>query len=479
MINIEDLNAHFIPNGEEASDDFSVNVNGSPVFVYRARVSAFPLNQIWPGYQRPLEQTELASFAYWDMATPVTVEIISKRPVNTVVVRPLSLGIKPEVNKDRITFVMLSPRHITVEVNGKNHALHLFMNPAEKFDIDKNDAKVRYFGPGIHKAGIIVMKSGETVYIDEGAIVHGAIEAKGASDIRILGRGILDTSTFKRDEAEASISLYKCQNVEINGIIIRDPNLWTVVPAACRYISINNIKIIGLWRYNCDGIDVVNSSHVKIEKCFIRSFDDSIAIKGMKCWPWDKPGDITDDEDVRDVYVNDCVVWNDWGRALEIGAETRAREMSFIRFINCDLIHTTHIALDIQHSDRAFINDVLYENIRVEMDSHLLRPVWQQFYGERYVFRPDDDFCPQFFFIGIGRGWWGQDSERGCVRDVYVKDVTVNCKYLPVSIIYGYDGSHTVEDVTFENLRINGKKIKSPEEGGFKVGDYVNNIIFC
>jgi hypothetical protein len=41
------------------SQDYTLTVNGHPMFVHQARVSSHPLNQVWPGYRRPLEQTEL------------------------------------------------------------------------------------------------------------------------------------------------------------------------------------------------------------------------------------------------------------------------------------------------------------------------------------------------------------------------------------------------------------------------------------
>ena len=229
----EDFKVYPAPPGEPAADDFWVSVNGKSLFVHRARVSAFPINQIWPGYQRPLDQTELASFAYWDMSTPVDVEVISRRPVRTVEVRPYSSKIRPLVDGNRITFALTKPSHLTIEVNGTHHALHLFVNPIEEKCVNLHDPNVKYFGTGIHQAGKIELKSGETVYIDGGAVIHGAIEAKGAAEIKILGRGILDTSTFNRgDRARGSIYLYQCSDVEIDGIVLRDPNVWTVTPAA-------------------------------------------------------------------------------------------------------------------------------------------------------------------------------------------------------------------------------------------------------
>ena len=76
------------------SQEYELTVNSEPVPVYACRVSAVPFNQVWPGYQRPLDQTELAGFACWDMVSPVKVQIRARRPVAAVVVRPLALGIR-------------------------------------------------------------------------------------------------------------------------------------------------------------------------------------------------------------------------------------------------------------------------------------------------------------------------------------------------------------------------------------------------
>jgi len=99
-----DLSFGVAPAGEALSDLYRLTVNGQAVPVLVCRVSAVPFNQGWPGYQRPLDQTELAGFASWDMGQPVQVEIQSLRKVQSAVVRPASLGIQPEVKDDRIRF---------------------------------------------------------------------------------------------------------------------------------------------------------------------------------------------------------------------------------------------------------------------------------------------------------------------------------------------------------------------------------------
>ena len=47
---------------EPLSADYKVYVNGNEIPVYTCRISKYPFNRIWPGFQRPFEQSEGASF---------------------------------------------------------------------------------------------------------------------------------------------------------------------------------------------------------------------------------------------------------------------------------------------------------------------------------------------------------------------------------------------------------------------------------
>ena len=67
----------------------TLKVNGKPVDVYQCRVSKFPFNQVWPGYQRPIEQTELAGFAYWETDGASEIEI-SAEEVATIIVKEVT-----------------------------------------------------------------------------------------------------------------------------------------------------------------------------------------------------------------------------------------------------------------------------------------------------------------------------------------------------------------------------------------------------
>jgi hypothetical protein len=460
--------AYPAPQGEKLSEDFELKVAGLPVPIYQCRVSAMPFNQAWPGYQRPLDQTELASFAYWDASGPVEVEVVSRRPVESVAIRPTSLGIQAKVDKDRITFRMPGPGQITVEVNGWHKALHLFANPPAEQRPDPNAPGVRYFGPGVHKVGRIALESNQVIYLAGGAVVQGSIQAQGASNIRILGRGILDTSAYERGQGRGCIRLTGCRDVVIDGVILRDPDVWCLTTQSCSNVTISNVKLIGLWRYNADGIDICNSQDVAIRDCFIRSYDDSIVIKGLRGRSAGEP------QPARRVTAERCVIWNDWGRALEIGAETAAPEIADVTFRDCDIIRTSLVAMDLQHGDSAAVKNVLFEKIRFEIDDVNYRDAIQT--GPDDKFKPDANFCPRLLVVEIRKTGASRDTERGTVQGVTFRDIQVMGKPMPVSRLQGFDADHQVKGVTIENLRINGKVIKSLEEAAIEIKPFVQDV---
>ena len=455
------------------SEHYEVTVNGRPIRVYACRVSAMPFNQVWPGYQRPSDQTELAGFACWDMSGPVKVVVQSQRAVQSVVARPASRGIRPRIEGNRISFSVERPGPIVVEVNGSQNALHLFANPPEKNAPATNAPGVRYFGPGVHHAGKITLSSNETVYIAAGAVVYGSIHGSGVSNIRITGRGILDASQFARDEGGGAVQLNDCADVRIEGIVMRDPDVWCCSLFGCRNVTITNIKLIGLWRYNADGIDVCNSQNVEVQDSFVRAFDDALVVKGLKFGRSD-----FDERPVRNLRFRRCVVWCDWGRAMEIGAETSAPEIADIAFEDCDIIRTTHIAMDIQHGDRAAIRDIRFENIRVEVDDRNLQPRIQNSREEKYTDPSAGRYCPALMEIVVHQTPYSKDQQRGTVRGVTFRDITVTGVQMPASSFRGFDAEHAVEDVTIENLRFNGKRLQDASEARLQLGPHVREVRF-
>lgn len=462
-----------MPAGEAASEHYELRMDDQPVPVYACRVSSVPFNQVWPGYQRPLDQTELAGFACWDMTAPVKVVILSRRPVQSVVVRPAALGIRPALETNRVAFTLERPGPVVVEVNGSQHALHLFASPPEVKPPAPNAPGVRYFAPGVHRPGRIELKSSETVYIAGGAVVYGSLSASGASKLRIAGRGILDVSPFPRGEGGGAVRLSGCSDVAVEGIVMRDPDVWCCSLFGCRNATISNVKLVGLWRYNADGIDICNSQDVEVRDCFVRAFDDALVIKGLKFGKGS-----FDDRPVKNVRFRRCVVWCDWGRAMEIGAETSAPEIADILFQDCDIIRTTHIAMDIQHGDRAAIHEIRFENIRVEIDKQNPLPRMQSSREEKYALDPNGSYCPTLMEIVIRKNPYSQDEQRGTVRDITFADIALASPLPAASSFRGFDPEHGVDGVTISNLRFNGQPVRSAAEARLQLGPHVRNVSF-
>ncbi len=444
------------PDSARRAADFSVRVNGQDVFVYDNAVSA------------------LAQFSFEGSAV---VEITSTHHLRWVDIRPKKAAIAVVVTPTKITFTLTKPGQFSIERNGEHsRPLYLFASPPET-DVPRPDAaNVRYFASGkIYDVGTLTLKSNETLYIAGGAIVRGNIEATDARNIRIRGRGILDASRLDKGRL---VRLWRCQNVEIEGITIVNSPGWTLVLLDCDSVRIHHHQQV-CWRNGSDGIDLVGTSHVRIHDCFLRNNDDNIVVKSFSIDPetyYSQPGK---GRDVTDIVAERCVIWNmPWGNALEIGFELRCTTVNTITFRDCDLIHVDRgAALSIHNGDDATVENITYEDIRVEDAPHKLIDLavfWSQYSTDRPATQAERTAqYMQGAWDGVLRVPAGQEAtharSRGQIRNIMFRNIAVTDGQFPYSILYGYDAQHRVENVRFENLTIHGKSIRSAQAGHFSV----------
>ena len=264
--------------------------------------------------------------------------------------------------------------------------------------------------------------------------------------------------------------------------------MYNIRPIGCKNLHISNVKIIGCWRYNSDGIDMHNCIDVLIENCFIRTFDDSICVKGFDCY---YEGDV--EEEVRkamyrngkaydvfkNVLVKDCVIWNDWGKSLEIGAETRAEEISNIVFENCDVIHVTGPVLDCFNIDYADVYDIVYKNINVEYDDVIMEANVQSNDEEKYI-NNNPNYSPKLICVitDYHHEYSAGGTRRGKSHDIKFENINLYGKYEPKCYFKGYDEEHKTKDIVIENIYWNGKLMEEIKEENFVSEDYTENIIY-
>lgn len=488
---------------KDCCQEYKVKVNGQLVTLDTARVSAVPFNRRWPGHQRAKEQSELVNFLSLSLDEAVTFEITPKTPFEEVKIRPLSLGISPEIKDGKITFTLEKPAYFTVEPFGRTGALHIFADPMPCYDIYYNDSNVTYFGAGEHDVGEIILKSNQTLFIDEGAVVYACIKSIDAENIKIIGRGILDNSkntakilfecnaennnvAINNAERKHTVQLEYCNNVKIEGITIRDSLVYNIRPIGCKNLHISNVKIIGCWRYNSDGIDMHNCEDVIIDNCFLRTFDDSICVKGFDCY---YEGDIEKAVNAamyrngksydifKNTVIKNCTIWNDWGKCLEIGAETRAEEIYDIVFENCNIIHVTGSVLDCYNVDYADVHDVIYRNINVEYDNVIPKSLIQKNDTQTYQ-NTDCNYAPTLINVlsTFHHEYSAGGMRRGINRNITFENIHLYGRQKPKLYFKGYDETHQTKDILVENICWNGELITSFNDEDFILGDHTENI---
>lgn len=462
--------------GGARTEAYRLKVDGQPVEVLGCRVSAVPMNQVWPGYQRPVEQTDTAFFASWQMPQgSVEVEITADREVGEAKVMPASAGIETRVTGRRIRFTLDAPRNVVVEVDGTRRALHLFANPAPERVPRPGEPNLRYYAPGYHEAGIVRLESGDRVYVAPGAVVSGGFYAVDARDITISGYGVIDQSRYERGSGSI-VGFSDCRNVKVEGVVLRDASMWCCTFFGCDSVEVDNVKIIGQWRYNSDGIDVVNSSRVRVRNCFVRSFDDALVVKGMKRNLGEPELIGIGHLPVEDVLFENCTVWCDWGHALEIGAETCAPYIRNVVYRGIDILRASFVAMSILHGDGAPVRDILYEDIRLNIDPHTLSPVFQTSRGE--VYEDAGGFVPMLFEAIINKDpLWAQDALAGDIEGVTYRNISVVGPD-PASLVKGLDEEHRVRGLVVENLRFNGEPVRDASQAGIEIRQHADPVMF-
>jgi hypothetical protein len=465
------------------SPDYTVSVNGTPCTVYAVRVSAVPFNVWWKGHQRPIDQSELASTVSFEADEPVTLEIACVRDFSRAVVRPLSKGIATEIACKTITLRLEKLGQYVVEPHGEHRALHIFFNRTNRFP-EKEKATYN-FGAGIHFPGVIRLQDNDCVYIDKDAVVYGSLFGHGVKNVHIFGYGILDGSYEERltphcysDATKGNVKFYESSNIRIEGVTFRNSAVWCINLFGCHHVDIDNIKVVGQWRYNTDGIDIVNSQNVTVRNSFVRSFDDTIVLKGI---------DVYEHIDVKHIRVENCVLWCGWGGTLEIGFETACREYSDIVFEDCDLIRNSSVAIRVHQGDYAHIHNVAYRNIRIEWQNDTLPEIVQQSDAQTYdskgsagmpwlIVITNSRFRQAWDIISGTEGFLpkeeyekrrGSDGKIATIGNITFEDIGIFSESGTLKPIVFLDSTNVkngiIENVTLKNIALNGRKLSNED----------------
>jgi len=372
--------------------------------------------------------------------------------LHSATIRPLSKGITPKIEGNTVTFTLDKPQNLSIECNGDHlHNLHLFANALETNKPVKGAPNVMYFEAGVHQPTDTVHKcfvipSNTTVYLEGGAILKGYIKCDSVENVTVCGRGMIL-------EASNGLSANFSKNITVEDIMVVNPRYNTMTAAVSRNVTIRNLKSFSSQGWG-DGLDFFCCDGVLVDNVFMRNSDDCIAVYAHR---WNFYGD------VRNITVQNSTLWADIAHPINVGThgntETEGEVIENVLFKNIDILDHDEDDPDYQGcmavnvGDNNLARNIVFDNIRVERIEEGQLFHLRVMYNKKYN-------------TGPGRG----------IQNVTFRNIYYTGKNESPARIEGYDEKRKVNNIVFENININGKRLKSLDELNLNLGHFIENI---
>ncbi|WP_116127035.1 glycoside hydrolase family 28 protein [Lewinella sp. IMCC34183] len=221
---------------------------------------------------------------------------------------------------------------------------------------------------------------------------------------------------------------YRCKNVLIDGVTIRNSPMWILHPTLCENVTIQNVRVISHGP-NSDGCDPESCRDVLIKNCYFDTGDDCIALKSGR-----NQDGRNGKRPIENVVIQDCEMKDGHGGVV-IGSEVSGGARN---------IYAENCLMDSPNLDRAIriktnkvrggtIENCYFRNIEVgEVREAVVR------INMRYAIFSDttQTFIPT-------------------VRNIYVENVTSKKSRYGL-LLEGYDEAHPIRDVYLSDSRFSG-----------------------
>lgn len=346
---------HPVPN-EFISSQYIVSVNGKEVPVFHAGLNVYFAGFDFTGQARIKVITGKQNRRYYTLAADKENQQDDPKGFwkGGAQVRPLSRNIHPQTNDSVVTFSLTEAGQYSVEQPGvntfKDQVLFLFANRPENDRPQNGNSRVIHLKPGIHQQHID-LKSGQTLYLEAGAVLFGSINVWDAKNVRILGRGTLVYYGPQSEDHDDGwihqknwhpFTTHNVQDLMVSGItFVGKSRTWSVQMHTTFDAVFDNVKIIALnpQNINGDGFDWYGGGRTQIRNCLVRSMDDLFAIftpnSSEDMWATNK---FTQGE-IKDILIENCVLWSTVANVYRVGFSGQALKTENIVMQNCDIIH--------------------------------------------------------------------------------------------------------------------------------------------
>jgi len=393
-----------------------------------------------------------ASMAQFDFEGPVEIGVRKNNgDFKRVEVRPTRNGIKPTVRDGLVTFTIDRPQNLSVEFDGDRlHNLHIFAGAPIPRPAPGPDVVV--FEPGLHTpadgGAFFPVKSGQTIYVAGGAVLQGTFKPDKVENVRIVGHGIVDHPANQ-------LVVQDSTGVTVEGLTFLTPLHGTIACASSRQVAFKDIKTLSNGQWS-DGINVFACQDVSVERAFIRTSDDSVAVYATR-----GPGV----GDTRHVRVSRSVFWPDVAHAMFVGLHGDSKTPNTLEDIVFDDIDVLNLDEDdpeyqgvmaISAGDSNTVRDVTFSRIRVE------RIEEGKLFNLRTVFNAKYSTSPGLL-----------------VEHVHFRDIRYSgAGWASPSIVSGLAPDRPVRDVTFEDVTIAGRKLSAKDRDLIEIGPNTEGVNF-
>ena len=248
------------------------------------------------------------------------------------------------------------------------------------------------------------------------------------------------------------VSLEESKNINVNNIILFNSASWTFRTTRCENLKVQNLVINNNRNVaNTDGIDLMQTSNVQINHCFISCADEGIVLKNA-IWEGCK-GDMSNN------HISDCEVISRTN-AFKIGTET-TYDISNVTVENCkfymtDLYPGSVSGISIESADGSRVYDIKIKNIEM---NRCTCPIFIRLCNRNRAAEVDANSASAIEFGKKVKGN-GVDKKtfdmKGSVHDILIENINAKEIEIPV-MIAGFRQKgivKRVENITLNNISL-------------------------
>jgi hypothetical protein len=294
--------------------------------------------------------------------------------------------------------------------------------------------------PGNFVSGVLTLKSGVNLFLDQGACLLGSVShkdyenpvamafivAKNQKNIGISGPGVIDgqSGELMRDVItqlragkvkdipdwyvkrpsegiRPMLVIFKdCDQINILGVKMKNSASWVQDYINCTNLTIDGIHVESTAYWNNDGIDISDCTNVKVTNCFVNAADDGICLKS------ETPGKLC-----NNVYISDCTIRSS-ASAFKMGTASHGGFKN-ITVRNLIIFDTYRSAIAIESVDGGHIENVDVQHIKATNTGNAI-------------------------FIRLGHR--NVKGTPGTLKDIHIADVTAEISFYKPDQGYPFEG---------------------------------------